>query len=61
MIRKNTVKLLDMITNGDVSEVPLLHNLLNFLSDDEVGEFMEQYGYVEEEDDDISPEGLVNE
>ena len=52
--RVNTNRLIDMVENGLLDTETTLYALLNFLSDDEVGEFAESedYFYEEEEDED---------
>lgn len=53
-MRKNTKELLRMVEEGCFNREELIRDLLNFLSDAEVGQFMEQYGYedtFEPEDD----------
>jgi hypothetical protein len=58
MPRENTEKLLDMVTEGLFNETILIRDLLNFLDDNDVGEFMSQYGYetgdYEEDEDEES-------
>lgn len=57
MPRENTEKLLEMVTDSLFDESILIRDLLNFLSDAEVGEFMSQYGYeTGDYDEDEEPE-----
>jgi hypothetical protein len=53
-MRKNTKELLGLIAEGLIDREEIVIDLLNYLSDAEVGEFMEKYGYAEifEEEED---------
>ena len=50
MSRKFTRKLLNLVEDG-IDKDRLIIDLANFLSDHEVGEFLDQYGYLELEDE----------
>lgn len=52
MIRIYTKKLLDLIDEGIVDKDILILNLLNWMSEDFVKEFYEQYYESEEDEDD---------
>lgn len=56
MPRENTEKLLEMVQDGMFDESMLIRDLLNFLDDREVGEFMSQYGYEDPDFEDEEPE-----
>jgi hypothetical protein len=43
--RKNTIELLNLLDEGVLNEKRLAKDLLNYLSEAEVTEFMESYGY----------------
>jgi hypothetical protein len=43
--RKNTIELLNLLDEGVLDEKKLVKDLLNYLSEAEVTEFMESYGY----------------
>jgi hypothetical protein len=43
--RKNTIKLLSLLDEGVLDVKRLVKDLLNYLSEAEVTEFMEYYGY----------------
>lgn len=47
--RENTCKLLDMVEQGLINKDSLIHNLLNWMSEAEVTEFMERNYFDEDE------------
>lgn len=51
MTRKFTRKLLNLVEDG-VDKERLIIDLANFLSDHEVGEFLDQYGYLDLDEED---------
>ncbi len=56
MTRTYTKKLLDLIDEGVVDKDTLILNLLNWMSEDYVKEFYEQYySDVDEDDEDYDP------
>ena len=65
MPRENTEKLLDMVTEGLFDETILVRDLLNFLDDNDVGEFMAQYGYetgdYDEDEEEEYPQDEIDE
>lgn len=56
-VRPNTTKMFDYIEEGIVDTNELAKNLLGYLSDDEVGEFMRVNGYLDDYDDDDDYDG----
>lgn len=51
MARKYTNMLLEMVDENSINAEILIRDLLNYLSEAEVEQFMEQYGYAEIEDE----------
>ncbi len=63
--RPNTFKLLDMINEGGVDKDSLINDLLGFMSDSDVGDFMRRNDYIQddsdnEESEDNDPEDAVD-
>jgi hypothetical protein len=48
--RENTCKMLDMVDQGIIDKDTLIHNLLNWMSESEVTEFMESTELLEDEE-----------
>lgn len=51
MVRKYTNKILDGVSDGSLDSVHVLTDLLNWISEQEVQEFAEHYGYDEYDED----------
>lgn len=49
--RPNSTKLLQMLDDGLVDPRQTLEDLVNYLSDDEVGDFMHDYDLTTDDDD----------
>ena len=49
--RKNTTLLMEMVCDGEVDRKSLIQNLLNWMSEDEVTEFMENNGYLGDDEE----------
>lgn len=48
--RKNTTKMLDLVEEGMVNKDDLIHNLLNWMSEADVTEFMNKNEYMDDEE-----------
>lgn len=51
MARKYTVELLDLLDQGVLDKDQLIRDLLMYMSEAEVEDFMDCYGYSNEDDD----------
>lgn len=63
MAREYTNKLLEMVEEGLLDKDTVIMACVKYMSEDQVRDMMEANEFLDEEDDDddISPEGLVNE
>lgn len=49
--RENTCKMLEMVEQGLVNKNDLIYDLLNWMSESEVTEFMEKAEFIEEDEE----------
>ena len=58
IVRPNSDKFFEMMDNGIIDSEDMLTNLINCLSDDEVGEFMESMGIIDDDEEEMDEDLL---